>query len=436
MNDKKREKLNAAYQQIKNNLEEGILKFWITNGIDKKNGGYLLNFDENGKAIGDTEKMIVTQSRMFWGFSALSREYKNQEYLDYAIQGVRFFLDHFWDKEYQGWYWTTDLEGNPMDTGKVVYGQTFVIYALCEFALAIRELRSDLPIGQEAYEYAQKTFDCLQIYAADNLYGGYYENLHRDWSPNPSGAEAGDIKSLNIHMHMLEAYTTLYEYSGLEVHKRKLQEVIQLVLQKMVDLNIGCGFDQLGPEWERRPAISIPRTWTQDREENSEIADPLDTTFYGHNIELVWLLNRACDVMGMPHHTYDYVSKTLLEHSLKYGYDYQYGGVFYAGPYKSPATKLEKEWWENCEALIGFLDVYEHLGEEKYLDVFLQTWEFCRNHMIHSKVGEWYQLISRKGEVLVGCLGNSWKGIYHTGRAMMECKQRLEKILEIPKSLS
>lgn len=426
----RRTKLEKAYNGIKENLEQGILPFWISNGLDKKYGGYILNFDEKGAPVGDTEKMLVTQSRMIWGFSAMARAYKNKEYLRYAAQGVEFLTKYFWDRTYGGWYWTTDPAGKMLDAGKVVYGQTFAIYALSEYALAERELNAKTNRGEEAFEYARHTFDLLQIYAADTLYGGYYENLEADWKKAPYGAEAGDIKSLNIHMHMLEAYTTLYEYSGKEIHKRKLQEVIDLVLQKMINLNLGCGFDQFGPELERRPAISIPRTWTQDREENSEIADAQDTTFYGHNVELAWLLNRANDIMGAPYHTYDYVCRALVRHSLEYGFDYENGGIYYAGPYSEAATKLEKEWWENCEALIGYLDAYEHLKEEEYLDAFVKTWDFCSRYMINHEVGEWYQLVSRKGEVLAGCIGNAWKGIYHTGRAMLECKGRLEKILK------
>lgn len=414
--------LKGIYEEIKANLEKGILPFWSEKGIDRKYGGYILNFDRDGNALGDSEKMLVTQTRMIWGFSALYREYKNPEYLEYARQGVDFLLKYFWDSEYGGWFWTVKPDGSPLDGAKMVYGQGFAIYALSEYVLA-----SD---DKKAKEYAEKTFGLLQEYAADTLNGGYYENLERNWSRAPFGEGAGDIKSLNIHMHLLEAFTTLYACTGLEIHKRKLQEVIDLVLTKMAYLNIGCGFDQLGPEFVRRPAISIPRTWTQDREADSEIADPVDTTFYGHNIELAWLLNRAGEVMGEPYHRYDYVEKQLLEHSLKYGYDYELGGVYYAGPYDGPATKLEKEWWENCEAMIGFLDAYEHLGDEKYLDVFAKTWEFCNAHMINHEVGEWYQLVDREGKVLAGCIGNAWKGIYHTGRAMLECKKRLEKLCD------
>lgn len=432
LDDVKKENLKKVYLEIKENLEKGILPFWIKNGIDSVHGGYILNFDENGNSLGDTEKMLVTQTRMIWGFAALSREYGDKEYFEYAAQGVRFLLEYFWDKEYGGWFWTTTPDGKMLDGGKVVYGQTFAIYALSEFALAEKEFsaETDLPHNNiEALEYATRTFNLLQKYATDTFNGGYFENLDRDWSKAPCGKEAGDIKSLNIHMHMMEAYTTLFECSGMELHKRKLQEVIELILKKMVDLNLGCGYDQFGPEFIRRPAISIPRTWTQDREGDSEIADVAETTFYGHNIELAWLLNRANDVMKNPYHTYSYVGKTLVEHTMKYGYDYENGGIYYAGPYAAPATKLEKEWWENCEALVGFLDVYEHIGEEKYLDAFLKTWDFCNAHMINHEVGEWYQLVSKRGKVLVGSIGNAWKGIYHTGRAVLECKRRLEKFI-------
>ena len=416
-----RQKIEIIKQEIEQNLETGILPFWIRSGIDKKYGGFILNFDENGNALGDVEKMLVTQTRMIWGFSILSRAYKSDEYLGYAKQGVDFFIKNFWDDKYGGWFWTVQPDGEMIDGGKVVYGQTFAVYALSEYVLASQDVK--------ILEYAKKTFDLLQKYATDTLNGGYYENLQRDWSIAPYGVEAGDIKSLNIHMHMLEAYTTLYECTKEEIHRRKLQEVIDLVLHKMTDINIGCGFDQFGPELIRRPAVSIPRTWTQDREVNSEIADSINTTFYGHNIELAWLLNRANDVLGKPYHTYDYVEKMLVDHSLKYGFDYAHGGVYYAGHYEGEATRLEKEWWENCEALIGFWDAYEHLGEEKYVDAFIKTWEFCNRHMINHEIGEWYQLVSREGKVLVGCIGNTWKGIYHTGRAMLECKQRLEKYL-------
>jgi mannobiose 2-epimerase len=44
-------------------------------------------------------------------------------------------------------------------------------------------------------------------------------------------------------------------------------------------------------------------------------------------------------------------------------------------------------------------------------------------------MGESRQLLSRDGRVLAGNLGNPWKGIYHTGRALSECVRRLDALL-------
>lgn len=179
------------------------------------------------------DKMIVTQTRMIWGFSALLRNGLAKRYgweekcKEAAKQGVDFFIDKFWDKKNTGWAWVTDRKGNVLDNGKLVYGQTFAIYALAEYYMATGDERG--------IEYAEKTFDALKKYAADTFYGGYFENFKEDWTLESAGVYGGDLKSLDIHMHTMEAYTTLYEATHKEVHKRALQEIIDIVLKHMVD---------------------------------------------------------------------------------------------------------------------------------------------------------------------------------------------------------
>ncbi|MCR5669162.1 MAG: AGE family epimerase/isomerase, partial [Lachnospiraceae bacterium] len=416
-----REQMERCLQEITQNLEEGIVPFWLHNGIDKKYGGYLVCFDENGNPTGDTDKQIVTQTRMIWGFSALYKRYGLEKYRLAARQGVDFFIRNFWDKQYGGWYWMTTREGSLLDNGKVIYGQTFAIYCLSEYTLATGD-----KVGQE---YACKTFDLMQKYAADTARGGYYENLERDWTLSPSGFCAGDLKSLDIHMHTMEAFTTLYECTGEEIHARKLKEVMDLILDKMFDKEIGCGFNQFDASFHRKPAINIRRTWNAERETGEVMEQPTDSTSYGHNIELVWLLNRACDILQLPYHTYDEVAKKVAEHTLKYGFDHELGGVFRDGPHVGEPLVKDKEWWQNCETLVGLLDIYERCGDENCLKAFFKTWEFDSKYMINHEVGEWRQLLTHNGKGLTINIGNQWKCIYHTGRAMMECKERLERLL-------
>ena len=136
MEQSKREKLLTVKKEMEGFMKESV-PFWLENGIDKEYGGYLVCFDSKGKLMKELavltpeDKMIVTQTRMIWGFSALLRNGLAKRYgweekcKEAAKQGVDFFIDKFWDKKNTGWAWVTDRKGNVLDNGKLVYGQTF-----------------------------------------------------------------------------------------------------------------------------------------------------------------------------------------------------------------------------------------------------------------------------------------------------------------------
>ncbi len=230
-------------------------------------------------------------------------------------------------------------------------------------------------------------------------------------------------------MHLMEAFTTLLEGTGREIHWRKLEEVTDVIINKMINPSSGCGRNHFALDFTPIPPINIKRTWNAERETGEVIEGPLDSTSYGHNVELAWLLNRAGETLGKPRDHYADMVRRLVDHSLKYGFDYTYGGVYRDGPHEGEAIVKDKEWWQNSEVLVGYLDAYEQLGDPKYLDAFQKTWDFAHEHMIDHQVGEWRQLLDREGNVLVGDIGNPWKAFYHSGRSMMECTSRLQRLL-------
>lgn len=411
----------SAYGEMDAHLKDGILKFWMAKGIDWEYGGYLTCFDGEGIPWELTDKYIVTQTRMIWGLSQFSRVYAGDLRIRTALkQGVDFFLKHFWDSENGGFVWRVKRDGGVLDAGKVVYGQAFAIYALSQYGLSTGD-----PAGQE---YAEKTFDLLQKYSADTLRGGYYENLEEDWTVSESGFAAGDRKSLDIHMHLMEAFTTLYQLTGREIHRRKLMEVIDLIFGKMVNHEQHCGLNQFDLDFHSIPAINIRRTWNAERPAGDVLKQPLDTTSYGHNMELLWLVNRAAEVLGLPQDYFDLKTQGLADHALRFGVDYAAGGIYRDGPHTGEPFVKDKEWWQNCEALVGFLDAYLHFGDEKYFEAFRLIWEFDKKYMIKGDQGEWRQLVKQNGEPICSDLGNPWKAIYHTGRAMHESMIRLKKL--------
>ena len=419
--------------QIKSEMEGFMnqsVPFWLENGVDSEYGGYLVCFDADGKpmkelaVLSPDDKMIVTQTRMIWGFSALLRN-KIADRFGWseacraaAAQGVDFFINKFWDKKHLGWAWVTDRKGNVLDNGKLVYGQTFAIYALSEYYMATGDVRG--------LEYAEKTFDVLKKYAVDSMYGGYFENFREDWTLEAPGVYGGDLKSLDIHMHTMEAYTALYEATHKEIHGRALREVIHIILTYMVDYDYWCGRNQFSIDFTPKSAISIRRTWNYDRDPQSANRNPLDTTSYGHNIELVWLLNRAYEVLGEP--PAREFTRKFADYTIANGWDCRYGGIYRDGMHDGRLVVSDKEWWQNFESLTGFLDSYETTGDDRYLDKFKELWEFDKKYFYNRETGESRQLLKEDGTPVIPDTGNQWKCIYHTDRAMMECSLRIEKI--------
>ena len=288
-----------------------------------------------------------------------------------------------------------------------MYGQSFAIYALSDYYISTGDKRG--------LDYAEKTFDLLQKYCADTHYAGYFENMEDDWSLAPGGFSAGDRKGLDTHLHLMEAFTSLYQASGKKLHKRKLVEIINLISEKMVDHESGSGLNQFDIAWNSLPAINIKRSWNAERE-GEKPADPTETTSYGHNTELVWLMVRALNAAGESVEPYKPVFRKLLDNAVKHGVDFERGGIYRDGLRKGGVLVKEKEWWQHTESLVGFLEGYELFGDVKYFEAFQAIWKFADTKMINHEVGEWRRLLDPEGNVIDGNIGNEWKVAYHSGR--------------------
>jgi len=414
--------LKAQLERIETYLNTKLLPFWIENSPDREYGGFLTYFDRDGQPTGETTKTLLCQERMVFTFSHARRcGYGGGRCLDLARQGLEFLIEHYWDAEHGGWFWIADREGTILDDSKIMYGQNFGIYAPAEFALAGG--------GDLGREYALKSFAAIQAGATDTLHGGYYEMLRRDWSPKPGGAYGGDRKSLDIHMHMMEALTNLYDLTRSPLHERKLRDVVAILLDRMLHPVHGCGIAQFALDFTPLEAIMFRAVWGSDRDHGGA-PRPLNNTSFGHNVELAWLLKYTADVLDDPLEPYLEPMRKLYGHCIEYGIDPDHGGVYVEGPMDGPARDTQKEFWQQAETLVGMLDACLVFGDRKYWDAFAKTMDFVWDHGINHDVGEWYALLDRDGTVLWDYLGHAWKISYHTVRSMIECSRRLRALLE------
>jgi len=400
-------------------LTDTLLPFWLERSPDVELGGFLTYFDRHGRPTGETVKTFLMQIRMLYTMASAHRAgYGGGRCAALAERGASFLLDHYWDDAHGGWVWIADRAGRVLNAAKIGYGQCFAIYAFSEYFLATGD-----PRGRAA---AERTRDVVMARMADRRRGGWFEIMKPDWTPEEPGRRGGDRKSMDVHMHMMEALTTFYEMTGDARDRAKLAETIDLIRTKMLHPAAGTGHIQFTLDFEPIPAILFEVEWGRDAAPADGQARPLETTSYGHNVEFAWLLLHAADVMGVDRREFVGVVKPIFDHLVRHGIDRQYGGVFVEGTHEGPATVTEKQFWQQAEVLVGMLDAYALFGDEGYWDAFRNVYDFVFARFVHmAGGGEWFERLDRQGRPIDGALGHAWKISYHTVRSMIQTTRRL-----------
>lgn len=418
-----REELLVLKNEAENHLVIELLPFWMSRMTDSLNGGFITHFDRYGKDTGEDEKSLIAQTRSVYTLASAHRAgYGEGRLAGMAGHGVDYLIGRMWDDEQGGFYWMTDRSGNVKNDMKIIYGHSFAIYSLSEYTLATGDPRGA--------EYAGKVFDLIQKYCADTMYGGYWEMFHRDWTLCGPGSQGGDRKTLDVHMHLMEAFTTLYECTGKEVHRRKLMEVIDILLSRFLHPLYKTGIPQFFKDWTPAPQIKFDIIWGWDRfTGQGQKANTTDNTSFGHNTEFAWLLLHALEILKISPENYRDIFKTIFEHTIRNGIDREFGGVFVEGPNSGGVSDMEKEFWQQAEVLIGMLEAFLLLKDPDYLSAYESVHRFVFDKMINKGVGEWYPLMTREGEPIWTHMSHSWKINYHTVRAMVESIKRLNMVL-------
>ena len=367
-------------------------------------------------------KTLLCQARMIFTYASAHRAGLGEgKCLEIAREGVEFVLEHFWDREHGGWYWTAERNGSPINKSKLTYGMSFMIYGLSEYALASGDARG--------LEWALRTYETLQVNVADNAHGGYYEFLEEDWSRKSPGKYGGDRKSFDVHMHLMEAFTTLYEATGKRAHKEKTMEMIELICSRILHPTFRTGIAQFGLDWSPLRQILFADVWGSDRDVTDDEGRPLNNTSFGHNVEFVWLLKHGLGVLGLDEGPYKPIFRRVFDHCVAYGIDWEHGGVYCEGPHDGPAREKNKEFWQQAECLVGMLDGYLLFHDNRYLEAYSNVHRFVMDYVINHDVGEWYPLFDENNRRLWDYMGHAWKINYHTVRSMIQTEKRLKLVI-------
>jgi mannobiose 2-epimerase len=418
---------SAIAAEMRNSMVNKLLKQWYPRSIDSVNGGFLSTFSYDFHPVGNQDKMIVTQARHVWSNSKAAQLFPDVKYYaEGARQGYTFLKNVLWDQQYGGFYTYTDRQGNVKESNfaiKETYGNAFALYALAAYYQQSRDTA--------VLSTAKKSFLWLEEHSHDPVYKGYFQHMKRDGTPikRPKGLNANvelGYKDQNTSIHLLEAFTELYQVWPDTLLRTRLQEMLMLLTDKIINKK---GYLQLffQPNWtpvslQDSSAVTIAKYRS------------IDHVSFGHDVETAYLMLEAAHVLGMKDNTAILkLGKKMVDHALNNGWDNQLGGFYDEGFYykdKADMTILadSKNWWAQAEGLntLLIMDHYYPNDQHKYYDKFLKLWSYVQTYLIDQEHGDWYQGgLDKQPQYKTALKGQIWKGTYHTLRAFMNCIAQL-----------
>ncbi len=378
-------------QEVRENLTSCILPYWLK--LKDPRGGFYGEVASDGTILYDAPRGVILNARIIWSFAAAYQVLPETPYLVAAVHARDYFLEHFCDHKYGGVYWSVDAAGERLDTKKQLYAQGFAIYGLSE----LYKVTGD----DEVLKNAINLYRVVETYFADKENGGYIEALARDFSPlEDMSLSAHDInadKTMNSHLHVLEAYANLYQVWPDEELKEAVQKLLDLVGTRIMGAD---GHLQLyfRKDWSVMPG----------------------GVSYGHDIETSWLALECADALK----DIDVVNRVRP-------WALSMGKAGNEGLLPDGSMRYEKlldgkyddsrQWWVQAETVVGNLWLWKYHADPQGADRALAAWNYIRENLVDEKDGEWWWAVLEDGsrdlsQPKVGF----WKCPYHNTRMCLQ----------------
>ncbi len=396
-----RTRLLDTQKWVKEELNRCV-EFWLKNGMDPVHGGIYTCLDRKGEVY-STDKSVWMQGRCAWMFAYLCGVYgKKQAWLD-AGKSCLDFMEKYCLNRAAGnrMYFTVTEDGRPLRQRRYCFSEAF--YAMANA------------------EYYGLTGEPEYLERARAAYSLYWDLGHGMKDPTGLGPktipETRTGRAFASPMIILNVSDVLIrnDPERRALYEERAARSVDEIFRYHVKPELKCLLENVDMD-------GTPRLYyTEGRTVNP-----------GHDIEGAWfLLNHARRtgdraLVGKAAQIFDW--------AFEAGWDSEYGGLFYfIDALGKPPEAYEhdmKLWWPHTEILIAGIMLYHDTGEEKYLDAFYKTLDYCREHFSDPEFGEWYGYLRRDGlPTMPSTKGSTFKGPFHLPRCLAMVDTTIARIL-------
>jgi mannose/cellobiose epimerase-like protein (N-acyl-D-glucosamine 2-epimerase family) len=273
-------------------LRDGMLPLWASRGWDDARGGWHERLRADHTPVGLDYRRLTVCARQLFVYGKAAQLDLMAAARPIADRTFRYLVDHFYDRDFGGWFCKVDTAGGPLDRTKDLYGHAFVLLGLAQYCSIAPESRA-LDLVRHTDGVIAEKFLLAE--------GWYAATAEADW-----GAP-GKALLQNPHMHLLEAYLAAYAMIGDEAYRKRAEHLIALFRTRLLD-----------------PATRTIREFRDEQGRpdalRGHIVEP------GHHFEWSWLLQQAADVLGSAEYRSHAVP--VFAWAATHGIDFGFGGVF------------------------------------------------------------------------------------------------------------
>lgn len=392
MDDKGFDFLDQCGKIYRSDLVDNILPFWLTNGLDKKNGGFYTCLNRDGSLM-DSTKSVWFQGRAGYIYSlAYNTVSQNPAWLHASKSAINFIENHCISSEGR-MYFEMTADGQPLRMRRYVFSECFACIAMSEYAQA----SGDMSYADKALALFKRI---LHFKNTEGILQPKYEPSFK-------------TKGLSLPMILLNTAMRIREVIADELLDAEIENTISLIKN-----------DFLHPEFK----VLLEMTSDTGQFIDSNAGRTVNP---GHSIEAAWFIleeakyrNWDADLVKL--------ATTILDWSWDIGWDKEFGGLLNfvdckGLPHQDYAQDM-KFWWPQTEGIIATLYAYQATGDAKYLAMHQQIHEYSYRVFPDPEFGEWYGYLHRDGSVAQPAKGNLFKGPFHVPRMMILASELCKEI--------
>lgn len=384
--------LHKWSKTYKENLITDILPFWLTYGLDEKNGGFYTSIDRDGTLM-DTTKSVWFQGRAAYIYAlAYHTIDPNPTYLHAAKSAIDFIEKHCFDSDGR-MFFEISQEGIPLRKRRYLFSECFATIAMAQYGIATQDSR-----------YLHKALDL-------------FKNIlkYRD-TPNalqPKYMPSVQLKGHSLTMILLNTASVIQQGMDDTILSKQIENSIHEIATYFMNDQYKALLETVGS--------------------NGEFIDTAmgRTINPGHCIETSWFIMEQAKANHWNKKQLR-MALQILDWSWQWGWDEKYGGIINfkdckGFPHQDYSQDM-KFWWPQTETIIATLYAYWATGQTKYFEQYKLANEWTYAHFPDQQYGEWYGYLHRDGTVAQPAKGNLFKGPFHIPRMMIKSIEIIDQI--------